>query len=181
AGVTRLATPVTPAPSASQPGWPGELERHETPDPARSDAVNSRFHGVRRQADGWEAGGSAGRRNCGNVVKSAAWAQEAAKEVAAAVATVRVLAIIGSGETSPTMVTAHRELIARLGLTSPQAIVLATPYAFQENAADVSARTQHYFADSVGLQVRVAAGTSPNADPAMAPPLIPPDEEDEAR
>ena len=96
-------------------------------------------------------------------------------------ATERVLAIIGSGETSPTMVTAHRELIARLGLTSPQAIVLATPYAFQENAGDVSARTQHYFADSVGLQVRVAAGTSPNADPAMAPPLIPPDEEDEAR
>ena len=96
-------------------------------------------------------------------------------------ATVRVLAIIGSGETSPTMVTAHRELIARLGLTSPHAIVLATPYAFQENAADVSARTQKYFADSVGLQVRVAAGTSPNADPAMAPPLIPPDGEDEAR
>ena len=96
-------------------------------------------------------------------------------------ATVRVLAIIGSGETSPTMVTAHRELISRLGLTSPQAIVLATPYAFQENAADVSARTRRYFADSVGLQVRVAAGTSPNADPAMAPPLIPPDEEDEAR
>jgi hypothetical protein len=92
-----------------------------------------------------------------------------------------VLAIIGSGETSPTMVTVHRELISRLGLTSPQAIVLATPYAFQENAADVSARTQRYFADSVGLQVRVAAGTSPNADPAMAPPLIPPDEEDEAR
>ena len=96
-------------------------------------------------------------------------------------ATVRVLAIIGSGETSPTMVTAHRELISRLGLTSPQAIVLATPYAFQENAADVSARTQRYFAASVGLQVRVAAGTSPNADPAMAPPLIPPDKEDEAR
>jgi hypothetical protein len=97
------------------------------------------------------------------------------------VVAVRVLAIIGSGETSPTMVTAHRELIARLGLTSPQAIALATPYAFQENAADVSARTQRYFADSVGLQVRVAAGTSPNADPGMAPPLIPPDEEDEAR
>ena len=96
-------------------------------------------------------------------------------------ATVRVLAIIGSGETSPTMVTVHRELLSRLGLTSPQAMVLATPYAFQENAADVSARTQRYFADSVGLQARVAAGTSPDADPAMAPPLIPPDEEDEAR
>jgi hypothetical protein len=96
-------------------------------------------------------------------------------------ATVRVLAIMGSGETSPTMVTVHRELVARLGLASPQAMVLATPYAFQENAAGVSARTQRYFADSVGLQVRVAAGTSSNADPGMAPPLIPPDEEDEAR
>src|SRR5437016_1665278 len=84
----------------------------------------------------------------------------------------RILAIIGSGETSPTMVTVHKELVARLGLTSPKAIVLATPYAFQENAADVSARAQRYFADSVGLQVRMAAGTSPNADPAVAPPLI---------
>jgi hypothetical protein len=97
------------------------------------------------------------------------------------VATVRVLAIMGSGETSPTMVTVHRELVSRLGLASPQATVLATPYAFQENAADVSARTQRYFADSVDLQVRIAAGTSSNADPGMAPPLIPPDEEDEAR
>src|SRR5580693_6960338 len=79
------------------------------------------------------------------------------------------------------MVTVHRDLLSRLEPTGPQAIALATPYAFQENAPDVSTRTQRYFADSVGLQVRVAAGTSPNADPGMAPPLIPPDEEDEAR
>ena len=93
----------------------------------------------------------------------------------------RVLAIIGSGETSPTMVTVHRDLAARLGVSRPQATVLATPYAFQENAADVSARTERYFADSVGLRVRVAAGTSPDADPGMAPPLIPGDPGDEAR
>ena len=93
----------------------------------------------------------------------------------------RVLAIIGSGETSPTMVTVHRDLVARLGLTAPQAIVLATPYAFQENAVDVSARAQRYFADSIGLRVRVAAGTSPQADPGTAAPLIGGDEEDEAR
>src|SRR6266566_9600796 len=93
----------------------------------------------------------------------------------------RILAVIGSGETSPTMVTVHRELVARLGLSKPQAMVLATPYAFQENAANVSARAQRYFADSVGLRVRSAAGTSPHADPGMAPPLIPGDEEDEAR
>ena len=93
----------------------------------------------------------------------------------------RILAIIGSGETSPTMVTVHRDLVSRLGLNSPQAIVLATPYAFQENAADVSARAQRYFADSVGLQVRIAAGTSPHADPEMAPPLTGEDEQDEGR
>jgi len=93
----------------------------------------------------------------------------------------RVLAIIGSGETSPTMVTVHRDLVGRLELSNPQATVLATPYAFQENAADVSARTERYFADSVGLRVDVTAGTSPKADPGMAPPLIPWDAEDETR
>ena len=90
----------------------------------------------------------------------------------------RMLAIIGSGETSPTMVTTHRTLVSRLGLDRPQAIVLATPYAFQENAADVSARAQRYFADSVGLQVRIAAGTSPHADPGMAPPLTGEDQDE---
>ena len=93
----------------------------------------------------------------------------------------RILAIIGSGETSPTMVTVHRELVSRLGLSDPRAVLLATPYAFQENATDVSARAQRYFADSVGLRVRVAAGTSPHADPEMAPPLIGEDEEEEGR
>src|SRR5271167_4603701 len=83
----------------------------------------------------------------------------------------RLLAIIGSGETSPTMVAVHRNLVSRLGLNNPRAILLATPYAFQENAADVSARAQRYFADSVGLRVRIVAGTSPYADTAMAPPL----------
>jgi hypothetical protein len=90
----------------------------------------------------------------------------------------RILAIIGSGETSPTMVTVHRELVSRLGLSSSRAILLATPYAFQENAADVSARAERYFADSVGLRVRVAAGTSPHADPGMAPPLTGADEDE---
>jgi hypothetical protein len=33
------------------PGAPRQLERHETPDPVRSHAVNFRFHGVRQQAD----------------------------------------------------------------------------------------------------------------------------------
>jgi len=71
----------------------------------------------------------------------------------------RILAIIGSGETSPTMVTIHKELVARLGSQRPNAVLLDTPYAFQENCADVSARAQAYFARSVGLDVAVAPGT----------------------
>lgn len=70
----------------------------------------------------------------------------------------RVLALIGSGETSPTMVTVHRELVARLGVRSPRAVLLATPYAFQENAAGVSEKARGYFARSVGLEVTVLAG-----------------------
>jgi hypothetical protein len=84
----------------------------------------------------------------------------------------RVLAIIGSGETSPTMVTVHRDLLSRLRLRHPQALLLATPYAFQENAVSVSARAQRYFADSVGLAVRIVPGTSRDADPVMASPMI---------
>jgi len=83
-----------------------------------------------------------------------------------------MLAIIGSGETSPTMVTVHRDLLSRLGPRSPQALLLATAYAFQENAASVSARACRYFADSVGLDVRIAPGTSRDAGPEMAPPMV---------
>jgi len=70
----------------------------------------------------------------------------------------RVLAVMGSGETSPTMVTVHRALAARLAASRPTAVLLDTPYAFQENAADVSARARAYFARSVGLDVTIAPG-----------------------
>jgi hypothetical protein len=83
-----------------------------------------------------------------------------------------VLAIIGSGETSPTMVTVHRDLLSRLGRRRRLALLLATPYAFQENAASVSARARRYFADSVGLDVRIVPGTSHNAGAEVAPPMV---------
>jgi cyanophycinase-like exopeptidase len=69
----------------------------------------------------------------------------------------RVLALMGSGETSPTMVTVHKALVARLGPADRQAVLLDTPYAFQENAADISQRSQAYFARSVGLKVDVVS------------------------
>ncbi len=74
-----------------------------------------------------------------------------------------ILAVMGSGETSPTMVTVHRALVARLGLDRPRAVLLETPYRFQENADDISARAVAYFARSVGLDVSVLAGMRPAA------------------
>jgi hypothetical protein len=78
----------------------------------------------------------------------------------------RVLAVIGSGETSPTMVTVHKDLIGRLGIRDPAAVLIQDPYAFQENAAGVSARAVAYFARSVGLAVTVVASAGPPVDPA---------------
>ncbi len=78
----------------------------------------------------------------------------------------RILAVMGSGETSPTMVNAHRMLVARLGAGPVRAVLLETPYAFQENAAGVSARAQAYFARSVGLAVTVIPGTGTTGGPA---------------
>ena len=69
----------------------------------------------------------------------------------------RVLVIMGSGETSPTMVTIHKALAGRLGAGSHRAVLLDTAYAFQENASDISARAQAYFARSVGLKVGVVS------------------------
>jgi hypothetical protein len=69
----------------------------------------------------------------------------------------RILAIMGSGETSPTMVTVHKALTDRLGGARQDAVLLDTPYAFQENAADISSRAVSYFATSVGLDVSVVA------------------------
>jgi len=63
------------------------------------------------------------------------------------------LVIMGSGETSPTMIKVHRQLFDLVGDGS--ALLLDTPYGFQENAADITARARAYFRDSVGRSVDV--------------------------
>jgi hypothetical protein len=65
--------------------------------------------------------------------------------------TARILAIMGSGETSPTMVKTHRQLIGRL--TQPNAVVLDTPYGFQENASELALRAVEYFDVSVNTVI----------------------------
>lgn len=76
-----------------------------------------------------------------------------------------MLVVMGSGETAPTMVKVHREVLARstggLPSTGPgswpgTAVLLDTPFGFQMNADDLVARTRGYFRDSVGVDVEVA-------------------------
>src|SRR3712207_3885485 len=69
----------------------------------------------------------------------------------------RLLVIMGSGETSPTMSKVHRELFARLGRPPVSAVVLDTPFGFQENADDITAKAIDYFAESVNRPVAVAS------------------------
>lgn len=64
----------------------------------------------------------------------------------------RLLAIMGSGETAPTMVKPHRQLFDQLG-SDVSAALLDTPVGFQENADDISQRALQYFAESVGRTV----------------------------
>ena len=65
-----------------------------------------------------------------------------------------LLVIMGSGETAPTMIKTHRMLFERLG--PAPAVLLDTPYGFQTNADDISARAVEYFAVSVGRTVEAA-------------------------
>jgi len=70
----------------------------------------------------------------------------------------RLLVIMGSGETAPTMVSTHRSLVARL----PQpvsAAVLDTPYGFQENAPELAQRAVTYFKTSINIDIAIAGLT----------------------
>ena len=68
----------------------------------------------------------------------------------------RLLAIMGSGETAPTMAKVHRDLLDRLGPPPVPAVVLDTPFGFQVNADDLAARAVAYFRESVQREISVA-------------------------
>ena len=79
----------------------------------------------------------------------------------------RLLAIMGAGETSPTMIKVHRSLFERLagGQRSGShgtvpAVLLDTPVGFQENAEIVATKAVEYFRESVGREVEVATWRS---------------------
>ncbi len=67
----------------------------------------------------------------------------------------RILTIMGSGETAPTMVSTHRKLTALLP-KPVKAVLLDTPYGFQENAPELAVRAVEYFQNSVNIDITVA-------------------------
>jgi hypothetical protein len=81
---------------------------------------------------------------------------------------VRVLAVMGSGETAPTMAKVHRGLFDRFEARTVPAAIVDTPYGFQENADELSARTLEFFATSVGNPVEVASFRSAAEDAVTA-------------
>jgi cyanophycinase-like exopeptidase len=64
-----------------------------------------------------------------------------------------LLVIMGSGELAPTMAKLHREAATRVGARS--GVIVATPYAFQENAQELSERSVQYLKESASLEMRV--------------------------
>ncbi|MGH3945870.1 MAG: CysS/YqeB C-terminal domain-containing protein [Pseudonocardiaceae bacterium] len=77
----------------------------------------------------------------------------------------RMLAIIGSGETAPTMARVHRLLVERLGAPPVDAVLLDSPYGFQENADEISQRTVGYFRN---LQIPFDVASWRTADDVLA-------------
>ncbi len=73
----------------------------------------------------------------------------------------RILAIMGSGETAPTMVKVHRSLLNRLGERSGETgggvVMLDTPFGFQENATELCDKSIQYFSTSLSTKLEIAS------------------------
>ena len=77
------------------------------------------------------------------------------RSMSAGPAVPRLLAIMGSGETAPTMVKVHRQLLERLGPPPVPAVLLDTPFGFQENAREIAGRAVTYFRESLQATIAV--------------------------
>ena len=75
----------------------------------------------------------------------------------------RVLCVMGSGETAPTMAPVHRDLLDRAGGEAAAAVLIDTPFGFQVNADELVVRTQDHFRRSIGHPLEVASLRSAEA------------------
>jgi len=68
---------------------------------------------------------------------------------------VRILALMGSGETAPTLIKTHREIISGFN-NRPKISLLATPYRFQENVFELSNKIVDFFRISLWSDISTA-------------------------
>jgi hypothetical protein len=66
-----------------------------------------------------------------------------------------LLVLMGSGELTGTMTTTHQRALERGG--GGPAVLLDSPYGFQENADELTATQLEYFRDKVGVELAVAS------------------------
>src|ERR1700737_344062 len=69
----------------------------------------------------------------------------------------RLIALFGSGETSPVMASGPQGAIARVSDPDLNAILLDTPFGFQENADEIAFRIVAYFRQNVGSDIALAS------------------------
>ncbi|HKG57849.1 MAG TPA: hypothetical protein VKA85_11425 [Candidatus Limnocylindrales bacterium] len=81
------------------------------------------------------------------------------------ISTPRLLAIVGSGETTASAAPAHRAILGRLGGPPVPATLLDTPYGFQENAADITSAAVDYFERRLRNPISVASFRRADVDP----------------
>jgi len=70
------------------------------------------------------------------------------------------LAILGSGETGPSMVSIYEYIFAKCPYKPKTACILCTPYWFQENALQISDRISAYFASRFGIKCHISGSTN---------------------
>ena len=66
------------------------------------------------------------------------------------------IAILGSGETSPNLVSVHRELLADLEKSS-DAYMIDSPFGFQENAKQLVEKIQEFYKVSLNIDINLAS------------------------
>lgn len=79
-----------------------------------------------------------------------------AVRAASAPALARLAVLMGSGELAPTMAKVHRSVLGRLGPPPVPAVLLGTPFGFQENARELASRAAAYFRESLRTTLEVA-------------------------
>ena len=66
------------------------------------------------------------------------------------------IAILGSGETSPNLVSVHRRLINNLN-EKVNAYLIDTPFGFQENADELVKKLKEFYQKSINIEIGLAS------------------------